>query len=138
MHWVISITKTELHIYISTVQHPSWGKTPANMILKMILHACNAWLLSLLFFYCYHGYCFLIFFKQLQLVFLDCLHTFSESMPHTLRTLHTKHTHTHTHNGKNPSIFLQNETLHSKQRYFFSEWYFVFKWHTQTIIWRHL
>ena len=40
-----------------------------------------------------------------------------------------------THNGQNPSILLQNETLHSKQCYFFSKWYFVFKWHTQTIIW---
>ncbi len=39
-----------------------------------------------------------------------------------------------THNGQNPSIFLQNETLHSKQCYFFSKWDFVFKWHTQTII----
>ena len=32
-------------------------------------------------------------------VFLDCLHAFSESMPHTLRTLHTnkkKKTHTFT------------------------------------------
>ncbi len=39
-----------------------------------------------------------------------------------------------THNGQNPSILLQNETLHSKQCYFFSKWDFVFKWHTQTII----
>ena len=41
----------------------------------------------------------------------------------------------HTHNGQNPSILLQNETLHSKQCYFSSKWYFVFKWQTQTIIW---
>ena len=41
----------------------------------------------------------------------------------------------HTHNGQNPSILLQNETLHSKQCYFFSKVYFVFKWKTQTIIW---
>ncbi len=61
-------------------------------------------------------------------VFLNCLHTFSESMPHILRTLYTQ-IQKNTHNGQNPSILLQNETLHSKQCYFFSKWDFVFKWH---------
>ncbi len=56
--------------------------------------------------------------------FLNCLHTFSESVPHILRTLHTIQK---THNGQNPSILLQNETLQSKQCYFFSKWDFVFK-----------
>ena len=41
----------------------------------------------------------------------------------------------HTHIGQHPSILLQDESWHSKQCYFFSKWYFVFKWHTQTIIW---
>jgi len=43
-------------------------------------------------------------------------------MPHALRTLHTNQK-THTHNWQNPSILLQNETLHSKQCYLFSKWY---------------
>ncbi len=65
-------------------------------------------------------------------VVLNCLHRFSESMPHILRTLHTNPKNIH--NGQNPSFLLQNETSHSKQCYFFSKWDFVFKWHTQTII----
>ncbi len=70
-------------------------------------------------------------------VFLNCLHTFSESMPHILRTLHTnpkKHTQWAKPLNSPEISFFQNETLHSKQCYFFSKWDFVFKWHTQTII----
>jgi len=48
-------------------------------------------------------------------------HTFPASMPHTLRTLHTN---LKTHNRKNPSILVQNETLHSKQCYIFSKCFF--------------
>ena len=36
-------------------------------------------------------------------VFLDCLHTFSESMPHTLRTLYTNQKNIHTM-GKTPQF----------------------------------
>ena len=40
-------------------------------------------------------------------VCLDCLHTFSESVPHTLRSLHTNHKKTHTQ-------FVQCYTYHTQ------------------------
>ena len=67
-------------------------------------------------------------------VFLNCLHTFFESMPHFLKTLNTN-PKTTSHKMQNPLYLLQNATLLSKQCYVTSKGYFVFKWQTQTIIW---
>ncbi len=65
-------------------------------------------------------------------VFLNCLHTFSESMPHILRTLHTnpkKNTL-----GKTSQFSCKMKLYIQNNVFFFSKLYFVFKWHTQTII----
>ena len=55
---------------------------------------------------------------------------------HTSFSQNSKHkSRNHTHKMQNPTLLLQNATLPSKQCYVSSKWYFVFKWHTQTIIW---
>ncbi len=58
-------------------------------------------------------------------VFLNCLHTFSESMPHILRTLHTNPKKTHTM-GKTPQfsckmkLYIQNNVISSQNGILFS------------------
>ncbi len=82
---------------------------------------CTIYLIR--FKYSFYYYYYIYFFLSVT-VFLNCLHTFSESMPHILRTLHTIQKNTQW--AKTPQfsckmkLYIQNNVISSQNGILFS------------------
>lgn len=78
---------------------------------------------------------------ELYLENMQYNYSFSQLFTHIFWK-HTSYSQNSTHKSKNTHTqkakLLQSETLRSELCNVFSKWYFVFKWHTQTIIWKYI